>query len=50
MSENIHKQIIQEGNGFNQKIKKEHSKIGVRPSVGAKPPTDDKETLTLNIR
>ena len=49
MSENIHKQIIQERNGFNQKIKKEHSKIGVRPSVGAKPPTDNKETLTLNI-
>lgn len=42
MSENVHKQIIQERNGFNKKIKKEHSKIGVKLSVGAKPPTDNK--------
>ena len=49
MSENVHKQIIHERNGLNQKIKKEHSKIGVKSSVGAKPPTDNKEILTLNI-
>ena len=42
MTENVHKQIIHERNGFNQKIKKEHSKIGVKLSVGAKPPTDNK--------
>lgn len=44
MSDNKHQNIINKRNGFDKNIKKEHSKIGIKLSVGAKPPTDNKET------